>query len=130
MIVVDASALMEMLLCTKTGRRVSFRLLTPEETLHAPHLIDLEIAQVLRKYCARGDMTELEACVVLRDLSDLPMNRYPHDILLDRIWDLRHNMTAYDAAYVALAEALESPLVTCDSHLASASGHRAEIEVI
>jgi predicted nucleic acid-binding protein len=130
MIVVDASALVEMLLRTKTGRRVSSRLLVEEETLHAPHLIDLEIAQVLRKYCAVGDLTAQRASEALHDLSDLPLNRYPHDILLDKIWELRHNMTAYDAAYVALAEALDSPLVTCDSHLGSAPGHGAIIEVI
>lgn len=66
----------------------------------------------------------------LEDLLDLSLTRYPHDVMLGRIWQLRDNLTAYDAAYVALAEALDASLVTCDSTLRSASGHEARIEVI
>jgi predicted nucleic acid-binding protein len=63
-------------------------------------------------------------------LADLPLRRYPHDFLLPRIWDLRNNLTAYDAAYVALAEALDAPLLTRDRRLAAAAGHRAQIELV
>jgi predicted nucleic acid-binding protein len=129
-IVVDASAALEVLLRTPLARIAERRLLDPRETLHAPHLIDLEIAQVLRRYCAAGDLTDRRAREALADFVDLPLTRYPHQPFLDRIWDLRHNLTAYDAAYVALAEVLHAPLVTCDRALASAPGHRAIVEVI
>jgi len=64
------------------------------------------------------------------DLADFPLRRYPHDLLLPRIWDLRNNLTAYDATYVALAEALDAPLLTRDRRLAAAAGHRAQIELV
>jgi len=129
-IVVDASAALEVLLRTPLARIAERRLLDPRQTLHAPHLIDLEIAQVLRRYCAVGDLTGRRAREALADFVDLPVTRYPHQPFLDRIWDLRHNLTAYDAAYIALAEVLHAPLVTCDRALASAPGHRAIVEVI
>lgn len=66
----------------------------------------------------------------LSDLADLPISRYPHDLFLFRIWQLRQNLTAYDAAYVALAEALSAPLLTRDARLASAPGHRARVELL
>jgi len=66
----------------------------------------------------------------IADLEDFPLERFPHTVLLPRIWQLRNNLTAYDAAYVALAEALEAPLVTCDTKLANSTGHRATIEKI
>jgi len=90
------------------------------QALCAPHLIDVEITQVLRRFAADGSITDARAREALRDLADLPLMRYPHDILLDRMWDFRHNLTAYDAAYAALAEILPAPLVTCDRKLASA----------
>src|SRR5439155_1478000 len=83
--------------------------------LHAPHLVDLEVAQVLRRYTASGEMDAQRGLQALEDLGDLPLVRYPHDLFLSRIWDLRDNLTAYDAAYVALAEALAAPLVTRDA---------------
>jgi predicted nucleic acid-binding protein len=129
-IVVDASAVLEVLLRTPLARAAEHRLLDPRQTLHAPHLIDLEIAQVLRRYCAAGDLTDERAREALADFVDLPVTRYPHQPFLDRIWYLRHNLTAYDAAYIALAEVLHARLVTCDRALASAPGHRATIEVI
>ena len=122
MIVVDASAVLEVLLQTPAAPRISRRLFAPGETLHAPHLIDIEVAQVVRRYERSGALTPVRGAEALADLADLPLHRYPHNILLSRIWQLRHNLTAYDAAYLALAEALRAPLLTRDRALASAGG--------
>lgn len=130
MIVLDASAMLEVLLVTPAAVGVYDRLFQGSETLHAPHLVDLEVTQVLRRYCAAGDLDPERAGQALEDLSDLPLHRYPHDPFLSRIWELRHNVTAYDASYVALAEALGAPLLTADSRLASAPGHDATIELL
>jgi predicted nucleic acid-binding protein len=129
LIAVDASALLEVLLRTPRGERIEARLLSRGESLHAPHLVDLEVAQVLRRYAAAGALSEDRGREALTDLAELPITRYPHDVFLPRIWELRHNVTAYDAAYLALAEALPAPLVTSDARLASAAGHRARVEV-
>ena len=129
MIVVDASAILEILLNTTAAIRVADRLFAAGETLHAPHVLDLEVAQVLRRYAAAGALTERRGHEALTDFADLPLDRYAHHLFLDRIWELRHNLTAYDAAYVALAEALAAPLVTRDAALARA-GHRARVEVL
>ena len=130
MIVVDASALLEVLLATEAGQRVADRLFAPGETLHAPHLIDLEVAQVLRRYVRSGEVGAARGAEALDDLGDIPIARYPHDIFLPRIWELRHAVTAYDAAYLALAEALEAPLATRDQALGRAPGHHARVEVV
>lgn len=130
MIVVDASALLEVLLGARSVDGLIGRLFDPGETLHAPHLIDLEVAQVLRRYAAADAVPPARCRAALDDLADFPLNRYPNDVLLPRVWSLRHNLTAYDAAYVALAEALDAPLVTTDRRMASASGHRARIELV
>lgn len=129
MIVVDASALLELLLRAPGAARVEARLRDAEQGLHAPHLLDVEVAQVIRRYAAAGELDEARGRAALADLADTPLHRYPHDLLLPRIWELRHNFTAYDAVYVALAEGLGAPLLTCDRRLAGASGHRARIEV-
>jgi predicted nucleic acid-binding protein len=128
--VVDASALLELLLRTPAAEAVAERLFAPRQTLAAPHLLDVEIAQVVRRYAANGEIDAARGRLALADLADLPLQRYPHDFLLPRIWDLRNNLTAYDAAYVALAEALDMPLLTRDRRLASAPGHRAQIELV
>src|SRR6266849_8977081 len=112
MIVVDASAVLEVLLNTRDGAGIATRLFMAGETLHVPHLLDLEVAQVLRRYARSGELTAQRGMQALEDLVDLPLLRYPHELLLARIWELRDNVTAYDAAYLALAEALAAPLVT------------------
>jgi predicted nucleic acid-binding protein len=129
-IVVDASALVEVLLNTSSGSRITERLFDRRETLHAPCLLDIEVAQVLRRYALTGELSETRGLQAMEDLSDFPLIRYPHDPFLPRIWELRHNVTAYDAVYIALAEALDAPLLTGDATLASATGHHAAIELI
>jgi predicted nucleic acid-binding protein len=129
-IVVDASAILEVLLGTPAGLRVMERLFAPAETLHAPHLLDLEVVQVLRRYTFAGELSSTRGLEALEDLAEFPITRYPHDLLLPRIWELRRNLTAYDAAYVALAEALAAPLVTRDAALASTRLHRAKVELL
>jgi len=106
------------------------RFFVPDETLHAPHLLDVEVAQVLRRYTRTGELDADRGLQALEDLVDFPLTRYPHDLFLLRIWELRHNVTAYDAAYIALVEALGAPLMTRDAALASAPGNRARIELI
>ena len=130
MIVVDSSAIIEVLLQTKTSSRIESKIFALGETLHAPHLIDLEVTQVLRRYCASGELESSRGREALGDLTDFPISRYQHDIFLPRIWELRQNMTAYDAIYVALAEILSAPLLTLDQRLASAPGHSAMIELV
>lgn len=130
MIVLDASAVLELLLRTPAGDRVARRIARPAETLHAPHLLDLEVAQVLRRYDAGGAIDPVRAAEAFADLADLDLARYGHEPFLARIWALRRNVTAYDAAYLALAEALDAPLLTRDRRLADASGHEAEVELV
>jgi len=129
-IVVDASALIEVLLNTASGTRITERLFDGQETLHAPCLLDVEVAQVLRRYALAGELTATRGLQAIEDLADFPITRYPHDLFLPRIWELRHNTTAYDAAYIVLAEALDAPLLTRDAKLASTAGHYANIEYI
>ena len=128
MIVADASAVLELLLGTDAAPRVAARLLLRDETVHVPHLLDVEVAQAVRRYTLSGDLDARQGERALRDLLDLPLHRHPHTMLLHRAWELRRSVTAYDAVYVALAEALGAPLLTCDRRLARAHGHRARIE--
>jgi predicted nucleic acid-binding protein len=130
LIVIDASAVLEVLLRTSVAGRVQQRLFGRDETLHAPHLIDVEVTQVMRRYATLGDADAERCRAALADLMDLPLVRYPHDFLLPRVWELRNNLTAYDAVYVALAEALDAPLLTRDQRLANAPGHSARIELV
>jgi predicted nucleic acid-binding protein len=122
--------LIEVLLGTSDASRVAERFYAEGETLHAPHLLDVEVAQVLRRYALADMLSVQRGAEALEDLADFPIARYPHQPFLSRIWDLRHNVTAYDAAYLALAEALAAPLVTRDAKLASAAGHQARIELV
>ncbi|HEY0876606.1 MAG TPA: type II toxin-antitoxin system VapC family toxin [Vicinamibacterales bacterium] len=122
MIVLDASALVELLLGTPAGAVVIDRIADPSISLHVPHLADLEVTQVLRRYVRWEILTSSEAEGALDDLRDLDVNRHAHEPLLQRIWGLRENLTAYDAVYVALAEALDTRLLTCDRRLSQAPG--------
>jgi predicted nucleic acid-binding protein len=128
-IVLDASVLLELILRTPAATAMERRIFRPDETLHAPHLIDIEVAQVLRRYAMSSAIDEARGREALADLADFPLRRYSHDLLLMRLWALRANLTAYDAAYVALAETLDAPLLTRDRRLAAAPGHRARIEL-
>jgi predicted nucleic acid-binding protein len=128
-IVLDASAALEWLLQSPAGVRIDKRIFSPSQSLHAPHLLDVEVAQVLRRCVREKAISEQRGEEALEDLRDLPLNRYPHDFLLPRVWELRATLTAYDAVYVALAEVLDAPLLTCDGRIASAPGHHASIEL-
>ena len=130
MIVPDASVILELLLRTEAAARIEDRVLDPRESLHAPHLLDLEVAQVLRRYVARGDMRPERGRLALELFAKFPITRYSHEPLLARIWILRQNFTAYDAAYVALSEGLGATLLTRDTRLADSPGHRADVELI
>lgn len=128
MLVIDTSAALEALAGADPPAGLIERLASDGD-LHAPHLIDVEILHALRRLTLSGDMSDDRAADARTDYAELALVRYPHEPLADRIWQLRHNFTAYDAAFVALAEALASPLVTCDSGLAAARGHQARIDV-
>ncbi len=121
MIVVDASVLLELLLNRPAAVAVRNRLFRTAETLHAPHLIDVEVLQVLRRYNASREMTDERAAEALRNHRALRIERYPHEIVIESIWHLRSNVTAYDAAYIALAELLACSMITADRRLARAA---------
>jgi predicted nucleic acid-binding protein len=130
LIVIDASALLEILLRTHRADRLMERAFSGSEQMHAPQLLDIEITQVLRRLVRQKEITTARAEQVLQDLSDLLLERHEHQALVQRIWQLRDSLSAYDGAYVALAEALAAPLLTCDAKLAGAHGHRATIELV
>lgn len=130
MIVVDASALLEFLLQTPRGIRVEARLYRDGDELHSPHLVDVEVTQGLRRLVRSGEVSADRAGEAIEDLIDLDLHRHGHCDLLTRGWKLRENVTAYDAMYIALAEALDATVLTCDTRLAKAPGHRAGVEVV
>jgi predicted nucleic acid-binding protein len=130
MMVVDASILVEVLLGAADAEAVEARLLQAGQALHAPHLVDAEVAQVVRRFALTGEIDAEFGREALVDLANLPLRRHPHEFLLPRVWELRHNISAYDALYVALAEALDAPLVTRDKCVANAPGHHARIELM
>jgi predicted nucleic acid-binding protein len=127
-IVIDASAALDWLLKTPVGLRIEERIYA-EPTVHAPHLLDTEVAQVLRRFVREGSVSAPRAEIAIATLMDAGIERYSHWQLLPRIWQLRHNLTAYDAAYVALAELLDATLVTRDRKLSGASGHNVRIDL-
>jgi predicted nucleic acid-binding protein len=129
-IVVDASALIEFLLQTPLGARVEARLFRDGEEFHSPHLMDVEVIQGLRRLVRSDEVSATRAAEAVEDLGDLDLHRHAHVTLLTRAWQLRENVTAYDAVYVALAEALGATMITCDKPLAKAAGHRARIEAV
>ena len=128
--VLDASGAIELLLNTAPGKRLAARLADEAEVVHAPHLIDVEIAQVLRRYVLRGPLNERQGAMAIHRWRSFDVERYPHEPFLDRVWQLRANFSAHDAVYLALAEALSTVLVTGDRKLAGAPGAGAAIELI
>ena len=130
MIVVDASAIVEMLLRTTAGLRVTPRVQTTTSTVHSPHLVDAEVTHVVRRYTLAGDIDAERGAEMVAILRDLVIQRHDHRPLLGRVWELRDSVGAYDALYVALAEALDAPLLTADERLATAHGHSADVRVI
>ena len=130
MIVLDASALVELVLNTPTGRAIALRTADPAGGLHIPHLADVEVTQALRRYAKEGEIDAATAALALDDLRALDLQRHAHDPLLDRVWELRGNLTAYDAVYVALAEVLDTVVLTCDHRLARAPGLARRVELV
>lgn len=130
MLVLDASLAFELMLNSEKGLQALDLVLRSGEELHAPHLIDVEFTQALRRFVAARQLDAGAARQALDDFGDLALERHAHTLLLPRIWELRDAMSAYDAAYVALAELLDVPLVTCDARLSRAHAHRAEIRLI
>jgi len=130
LIVLDASIVIELLLNTPAGEAIAERVLDPDEQLAAPYLLDVEVLQVLRRYARTGDLDRERGSQAVTDLADLPVARYPHEPFLTRAWMLRDNLTAYDAMYVALAEALDAELLTRDARLSAARGHAARIALV
>jgi predicted nucleic acid-binding protein len=129
LIVVDASAVIDLLLPASDTEALAQRLMT-DPSWHAPHLLDLEVAQVMRRWVLGNRIEEQAGRGALERLADLPITRYPHDVFLPRIWQLRHHVTAYDAAYIALAEGLDAPLVTRDNRLSAAASYGVRVEVL
>jgi predicted nucleic acid-binding protein len=129
-IVLDASVVIEMLRPSPIQHELDRRFRVAEPSLHAPHLLLLEVADGLRRLVANTAITSDRGSLALRRLADLNLVTHDHDLLLQRVWELRDNLTAYDAAYVALAEALDAPLLTLDARLARAPGHRARVELL
>ena len=130
MIVLDASAAVAVLLNFGAGApRIRERIVRADDGLHAPHLFEVEVLHALRRHNLGGALPAKRARLALNRLRQTRLIRYPHTLFLGQIWELRENLTAYDAAYVALAEALDAPLVTMDARLAQAPGHNAVVEL-
>jgi predicted nucleic acid-binding protein len=130
MIVVDASAITELLLQTEIGMRVERRILRDDDDLHAPHLLDVEVLSALRRLVHAGDVLAGRAEEAIDDLGLLRIVRHGHLDLATRAWELRKNFTANDAVYLALAESLDARVVTCDRRFGAVPGRSARIELI
>ena len=130
MIVMDASALLELLLQTERAERIAAIALKASQRLRAPHLLDIEIAHVLRRLLLQGEISATRARQALEDYRQITIERHAHLPFLARIFKLHPSLTAYDSAYVVLSEALDAPLLTCDARLARSHGHRASITLI
>lgn len=130
MIVLDASALVELLLGTPAGHVVADRIADPALGLHVPHLADVEVAQALRRFVNGRELDARAAADAIADLRALDLQRHAHEPLLDRVWQLRQHVSAHDAVYVALAEALDAILVTCDGRLSRAPGIARRVELL
>jgi predicted nucleic acid-binding protein len=129
-IVLDASALVELLLGTEQGRRVAARIADPALGLHVPHLADIEVAQTLRRYVRDREIDHASATAALDDLHALDLERHAHEPFLERVWELRRNLTAYDAIYIALAEVLDTVVLSCDRRLSRAPGMSVRVDLV
>ncbi len=130
MIVLDASAAIAVLLnLDGSSAGIRERIGRSSGGLHVPHLFDVEVLHAIRRHTLRGALSVLRSYQASEALRNMRATHYPHTALLPRMWELRENLTAYDAAYVALAETLDAPLITKDARLAHASGHRATVEL-
>jgi predicted nucleic acid-binding protein len=109
--------------------RIEQRIYARNETLHTVHLLDVEFAQVLRRLVREGTVAAKRAEESIEDLAALRITRYAPILLLNRVWRLRQNLSAYDATYVALAEELRAPFITRDRRIAAAPGHAAAVEI-
>lgn len=125
MIVLDASVVVELLINGELADSIRHELARSDGSLLVPHLLDVEVMSAVRRLAASQRIDAHRIGQLLSALADLPAERYAHTPLLERTWELRHNFTAYDAAYIALAEATNSVLCTCDEKLQS--GHRARV---
>ena len=130
MIVVDASAVVAYLENVPLGSGEIARQRFTGDELHVPHLLDVGVPHALRSLLLRGVLSPKRAGDAIENLPELPVIRYPHYPLAPRVWALRHNLTAYDATYVALAEELQAPLITLDRGMRDAPGHGALVEVL
>jgi predicted nucleic acid-binding protein len=127
LIVLDASAIADRLLGTPRRAAAVAEEMRNGGVLHTLDFAYLEVLSALRRRTARGELSEQRALAATADLAIAPLVRHPAVQLLTRVWELRSNQTPYDAAYVALAELLDAPLLTTDRRLARSTGHRAEI---
>jgi predicted nucleic acid-binding protein len=127
-LVVDTSAIAAALVGRPRNQRLVDRL-AADGDLHAPHLLDVELLHSLRRLVRTGRLSEDRAADARADFADLVVVRYVHVPLADRVWELRHNLTAYDGWYVALAEAVAAPLITLDARIARAPGLRCEVRL-
>ena len=130
MTVMDASVVVEIVLRTAVGMDALDRLIAKPDGMQAPHLVDVEVTHVLRRLVLAREVSTADAAFAIDTLAQLRLERHAHLLLLPRIWDLRNSLSAYDAAYVALAEALDTPLMTCDARLSRSRGHRANIVLL
>ena len=128
-VVLDASAVVELVLGTGVGGRIRDRVADPRVSLHSPELVDLEVLHVLRRYERLGTVLPDRVAGAFQNLVDLDLVRYSHAALLERVWSRRFNLTAYDAAYVTLAEILDAPILTTDGRLARVPGLAVTVEL-
>jgi predicted nucleic acid-binding protein len=133
MLVVDASAVAELLLGRPSAPKVAAHLTAHEFDLHSPHLLDVEVLSVVRRLVAAGNAARERGDQAIDDLLALPLERYRHDVLIRRAWQHRENFSAYDATYLALAEALAAepiPVLTADARFARAAEAHSAVPVI
>ena len=129
--VLDVSAVVEWLMGSERGDAVVAQMLDdPDGSFFAPDLLDVEVVQAFRRLARSGAVSDARATGAVELLDALPVERHSAGILVSRMWTLRDNLSAYAAAYVALAEALDCPLLTCDARSADAPGHRAKVRVV